>query len=133
MNNALPHVRHGFGAVRPYLYGHADLPDFIREVFGGEELERNAHRHGGANVELRVADSILMVEAAAPGGDHAGKPRGAVYVYLPDVDAAHARALALGARSVMEPDDRPWGDRIAGIEDRHGNTWWMASYRHRCV
>jgi len=133
VTDAQPHVRHGFGAVRPYLYGHADLPDFIRQVFGGEELERNEHRHGGANVELRVADSILMVEAAAPGGDHAGKPRGAVYVYLPDVDAAYARALALGAASVMQPDDRPWGDRIAGIEDRHGNTWWMATFSRRCV
>lgn len=128
-----PHIRHGFGAVRPYLYGNADLPDFVREVYGGEELERTRHRHGGCNVEMRVDDSVLVIETAPPGQPWPDKARGSVYLYLPDTDAAYARALALGAQSLMAPQDRPWGDRVAGVADSHGNSWWIATHAHRCV
>jgi PhnB protein len=131
--DAQPHIRHGFGAVRPYLYGHAELPDFVREVFGAEELERTVHRHGGVNVEMRIGDAVLVLEAAAPGGQHPDKPRGVVYVYVPDTDAAYARALARKASSLMAPQDRPLGDRVAGVADSFGNTWWIATHAHRCV
>jgi PhnB protein len=129
---AQPHIRHGFGAVRPYLYGHADLPDFVREVFGAEELERTVHKHGGVNVEMRVEDAVLVLEAA-PGKSPDSKPRGVVYVYVPDADATYARALRHGASSLLEPQDRPWGDRVAGVADSFGNTWWIATHAHRCV
>jgi len=33
-------IRHGFGSVRPYLYGNLDFPDLIKKAFDGEELER---------------------------------------------------------------------------------------------
>jgi len=133
MSTAQPHIRHGFGAVRPYLYGYPDLPDFVREVFEAEELERTAHKHGGYNVEMRIADAVLVLEAAAPGGSYADKPRGVVYVYVRDTDAAYSRALARKASSLMAPQDRPWGDRVAGVADSFGNTWWIATHAHRCV
>jgi PhnB protein len=130
---SLPHIRHGFGAVRACLYGYADLADFVHEVFEGEELERTVHPHGGVNVEMRVEDAVLVLEAAAPGQGHDGKPRGAVQVYVADTDQAFARAMRRGARALLEPQDRPWGDRVAGVADRFGNTWWIATHSHRCV
>ncbi len=133
MNTAPSHIRHGFGAVRPYLYGHADLPDFVREVFEAEELERTEHKHGGCNVEMRVEDAVLVLETAASGRGHDGKPRGVVYVYVRDTDAAFARAMRRGASALMEPQDRPWGDRVAGVADSFGNTWWIATHARRCV
>jgi PhnB protein len=133
MSPARPHIRHGFGAVRPCLYGHADLPDFVREVFEAEELGRTAHRHGGCNVEMRVDDAVLVLETAPPSGWQDGKPRGVVCVYVRDTDAAYARALRRGAGVLMEPQDRPWGDRVAGVADPFGNTWWIATHAHRCV
>jgi hypothetical protein len=33
-------IRHGFGGVRPYLYGNAGLPNFVCHVFGAVEIER---------------------------------------------------------------------------------------------
>ena len=42
----LAHVRHGRGAVRPYLYGALELPQFLREVFGAEEVERDVPGRG---------------------------------------------------------------------------------------
>ena len=40
------HIRHGIGAVRPYLYGNAAVAQFIAEVFKAEELERLETRGG---------------------------------------------------------------------------------------
>jgi hypothetical protein len=32
MNDKTKHIRHGFGEVRPYLYGGLDRPDFVQHV-----------------------------------------------------------------------------------------------------
>jgi PhnB protein len=49
-----------------------------------------------------------------------------LYVYVADVEATHARALALGARQLEAPLDTPYGDRRSMIEDTWGNTWQIA-------
>ena len=86
------HIHHGFGAVRPYLYGDYALPAFLESVFGAEEIER--HEVPGkrqAHVEVRVGDSVIVVEA---GGVpvYGESPNASVYVYVEDVDAVYARA-----------------------------------------
>jgi hypothetical protein len=35
------HVRNQIGAARAYVFGRLDLPEFVKQAFGGEELERN--------------------------------------------------------------------------------------------
>jgi PhnB protein len=50
-----------------------------------------------------------------------------LYVYVADVDAAYARALAAGARSLEEPARMPYGDRRCMVADRWGNTWQIAA------
>jgi uncharacterized glyoxalase superfamily protein PhnB len=50
-----------------------------------------------------------------------------LYLYLDDVDAVYARAMALGATSLEAPKDVPYGDRRAMIEDPAGNTWQIAT------
>jgi PhnB protein len=121
-----PHgfIRHGFGAARPYIYGNADLPVFLREVFGAEEIER-AGDDNSAHVEMRIGDSALVIETNAM---HETVTRGSVYVYVPDVDAAYQRALRLGATSLAEPANKPYLDRNAGVQDSFGNTWWIGTY-----
>ena len=47
-----------------------------------------------------------------------------VKVYLvEDPDAHAARARGAGARIVVEPVDRPWGDREYAAEDLEGHRW----------
>jgi PhnB protein len=41
MTTALGHVRHGFGAVRPYVHGHLAMWDLVRDAFGAIEVERH--------------------------------------------------------------------------------------------
>jgi uncharacterized glyoxalase superfamily protein PhnB len=51
-----------------------------------------------------------------------------LYVYLPDVDAAYARALRAGASSIQEPRDEFYGDRTAAVQDVAGNQWYLATH-----
>jgi len=33
------------------------------------------------------------------------------------------------ATSIMEPTNRPDGDRLAGVKDQFGNIWYLATYQ----
>ena len=50
-----------------------------------------------------------------------------MYLYVENADASFAKALATGATKLMEPNDRPHGDRLAGVRDPCGNIWWIAT------
>jgi PhnB protein len=119
------HIRHGIGSVRPYLYGDRSVASFIAAAFAGEELER-LESGGGAHVEIRVGDSVLVLEE----GDNwpTSHPRQSTYVYVSDVDAAFARALAFGAEAISPPEDKPYRERACGLRDGYGNTWYVATY-----
>jgi PhnB protein len=56
------------------------------------------------------------------------KPPQSVYVYVEDVDATYARAMAMGAASISEPNLKPYKERACGVRDRFGNTWYIATY-----
>jgi PhnB protein len=126
MGNEKRYIRHGLGAVRPYLYGHLDLPEFVKQVFGAVEVER-IQDEKGSHVEARIGDSMLVMETGEFPPD-VTPTRASVYVYVEDVDKAYERALALGAKSVSAPEDKPYEERGAGVQDSFGNIWWIATY-----
>ena len=121
------HVRHGFGTVRPYLYGAYELPEFLGAVFGAREVERHEMPdRRGAHVEMALGDGALVVEAGELPPEH--EPTWAsVYVYVEDVDAVYRRAMDAGAESIAAPEDKPYGERGCGFR-AFGNIWWVATY-----
>ena len=74
--------------------------------------------------EARIGDSCLMIGEA---DGKTGERTGALWVYVADADACHARALAAGAASLAEPADQYYGDRKAGVIDPFGNLWWIGT------
>jgi PhnB protein len=122
----MKHVRGGRGTARPYLYGKLDLPEFVTGVFGAVELERSAVGENAFHVEVRIGDSIVVIEAGSDG--HPTANRGSVYVYVEEVDAVFARAIEAGASSIEAPEDKPYQERGAGFRDPSGNTWWISTY-----
>jgi PhnB protein len=127
MNTGNRYIRHGFGAVRPYLNGGLDLPDFVQEVFGAVELERHQFSEQSFHYEARLGDSVIVIEA----GDlpaHVSGTTASIYVYVEDIDETYARALKLGATTVAKPEDKPYQERSAGFKDRSGNIWWISQY-----
>lgn len=116
-----------YRTLTPYLC----VPDadaeirFLTSAFGATVTSCDRRDDGTVgHAELRVGDSLLML-------GQAGGPwhplTSALYVWIPDVDAAYARALAAGAVSQFAPEDKPYGHRSAGVVDGNGITWWLAS------
>lgn len=114
------YIRHGIGAVRPYLYGLESTIELV-EALGGAVVERI-----GGHVELRVGDSMLVVEVRDDWP--ATQARQSVYVYVGDVDATYTAALRAGATSDVEPSDKPYAERACTLRDPFGNTWYIATY-----
>jgi len=123
-------IREGFRTVTPYVVV-ADAPaliEFVRATFGAEETLRTTGPGGGVHAEVRIGDSMLMI-----GGGHPDRPIRitpivtAFHVYVADTDATYARALQAGAESIGEPKDQEYGERSAGVKDRSGNAWYIAT------
>ena len=120
------YVHNGIGTARPYVYGRLDLLDFVKQVFGAVELERN-QLPAGFHVQAQIGDSVLVLSAMDP--PYAAATRASVYVYVEDVDATYQRALAAGATSLNPPKDQPWKGRNAAVKDAFGNIWYMETYK----
>ena len=121
----------GYSTVSPYL-SVKDVTAAIRfqvEVFDGIEVERIVREDGSVgHAEVRIGSSLIMLGASA---DDAEARQAALYVYVADVDAVHARALRLGARSHRDPADQFYGDRVGAVIDPGGTLWWIATNRER--
>lgn len=120
----------GFRTVTPYLVvdDAPALVEFTHRVFGAEETHRSTGSAGGIHIEVRIGDSMLMIGGGGPGVPFRGTPLPtALHVYVTDVDAAYQRALDAGATSISVPADQEYGERGAGVKDRTGNTWYIAT------
>jgi PhnB protein len=112
-------------AVTPYLTVHqpAELIDFVTQAFGALEHFRATGPAGGMHAEVSIGDSVVMIG----GAEHIEPMPTAIHLYVPDVDEAYERALEAGAKSLMPVVDQPYGERSGGVEDVHGNRWYIAT------
>jgi PhnB protein len=114
-------VRPGYTAVsaRIVVDDPSGLVAFIQHVF-----EAHGQYTPGVPCELRIGDSTLLISEPGP------RPSiGAfLYVYVPDVEATHTRALQRGAQELEAPRATPYGDRRSMIADPWDNTWQIARY-----
>lgn len=98
---------------------------FLVEGLGGTEAECTRRADGTImHAEIRLGDSLVML------GQHSDAYPARVnslYLWVDDVDATYARALAHGAVSEATPEDKPYGHRNAGVTDPGGITWWIAA------
>jgi len=121
-------IREGYTTVTPYVIAvEVDrLIEFAQQAFGAAVTHRFKGPRGGTHCELRIGDSMLMFV----GGDMVrGQEKiAALHIYVPDTDAVYRRALAAGAESVVEPEDKPYGERQATVRDLAGNLWFIATH-----
>ena len=127
MSGAAKYIQPGYTAITPYLYAKLDLIDFLKRAFGAEVTHNpTPGERGNFHAEAKIGDAHLLL-----GNGYFSDPSmaAAVYIYVPDVDATYKRAVSLGAASLREPTDQTWGDRVAGVKDSSGNTWWIATHK----
>ena len=123
-----PTIREGFTTVTPYIrVPDAGLFDFLTKVFDAEETFSSHGGGGGLHREVRIGDSMLMIgEGGGTGGVMPIRPM-AFHVFVDDVDDTFNRALAAGAMSMGEPEDRHYGERSGFVHDPSGNHWYIAT------
>jgi PhnB protein len=130
-------IPEGFPTVTPHLCveGADGAIDFYTRVFGATERLRQAGQGGTVwHAELVIGDSVIIVADQVPGQPGMLGPRGiggtpvSLWMYVPDVDAVVARAVASGARIVRPVETRFYGDRLGQIEDPFGHLWGLATH-----
>ncbi len=70
----------------------------------------------------RGSSSIGIGAGGATDSDRFG-----LWVYVDDVDATFERLRATGAPVVAEPQDEPWGERVARTRDPDGNLVYVGA------
>lgn len=121
------HIQPGFTAITPYLYAKHELGAFLKSAFDAEIIhDPGPDPSGNFHAEAKIGDAHILYGS---GYFADSSMSSAVYLYVPDVDAFYRRALSLGANPVREPADQTWGDRVAGVKDASGNTWWIATWK----
>jgi uncharacterized glyoxalase superfamily protein PhnB len=127
-------IPEGYTTITPFLIVNdaAGAIEFYRRAFGAEERYRIAAPGGKiAHAEIRIGHSILMLADEGNGCRSAGALGGSpvnFYVYVENVDRAHARAVSEGCRSQMSPQEMFWGDRVGEVEDPYGFKWTVATH-----
>lgn len=132
-------VPDGFHSVTPHLVieGAAKAIAFYKAAFGAQELTRLAAPDGVRimHAAIKIGDSVVMLGDDFP--EFIGRPRhpralGAtpviLHLYVADVDAAIARAVAAGATLKMPATDMFWGDRYGQVADPFGHEWSLATH-----
>jgi len=121
----------GLRSVQPYLHlreAHKMIP-FLEAAFGAEAMGVHKSPQGTvAHATIRIGNATLEIDEAH--GEFQPMPCH-LHVYVPDTDAAYARALQAGATSIEAPRNAPYGDRAAGVKDAFGNSWFIATYLGR--
>jgi uncharacterized glyoxalase superfamily protein PhnB len=129
ITEATPCAQAGFRSVTPYLIVD-DVPataDFLKAAFAAIEIRRSVLPTGAvSNVQMLIGDSIVL--ASKPTGIFRAMPC-TLYLYVADVDAIFASALAAGGTTLAPVEDKFYGDRNGCVRDPFGNHWWIATHR----
>jgi PhnB protein len=128
-------AEHTYNSLQPYLMikDCAAAMEFYHKAFGATERLRMPRGNGSvAHAEMQFGDTMVMmadenVENGAFAPDHYGGSPVMLHFYVEDCDATYKRALSLGAKSVREPADQPYGDRQAGVLDPFGYKWYVST------
>jgi PhnB protein len=126
----------GYEGVTPYLIckNAESAIDFYKRAFGAEEL----FRIGGGGVighaEMKIGDAIFMLadefpDMGAVSPDTVGGTPVTLMVYVEDVDAFTAKALAEGLKVMRPVKDQFYGDRSGQFKDPFGHIWTFATHK----
>ncbi len=137
-NGKVKPIPEGMHSVTPHLVcaGAADAIAFYTRAFGAVESARIPGPDGKLiHGAVRIGDSTVMLVDEMPEWNALG-PKAlkgtavTIHLYVEDVDAIAARAVAAGAKVVMPVADMFWGDRYGVLEDPFGHRWSIATHIH---
>jgi uncharacterized glyoxalase superfamily protein PhnB len=107
--------------------------DYLGRVFGLDEIREARTEHGDTMLAwLRAGTGVVMIghanedvhQISSP--QTVGKTTVQMMVYVNDIDAQHARAVAEGANITMPIQDAFYGERRYEATDLEGHRWHFA-------
>ncbi len=120
----------GYRAITPYFtVSNADqFLEFLVDAFDATIITKKLYPNGKIqHARALIGDSIIMLNES-----NAQYPanQSQMHLYVDDVDTVFSKALSAGAASLMEPNVRPHGNRMAGVRDPLENIWWIATHEN---
>jgi PhnB protein len=136
LNMSVKPIPAGYHTVTPYLIiqGAAKAIEFYARAFGARELMRLEGPGGTiAHAEIQIGDSRIMLADEHPQMGHRG-PQAlggtpvSLMLYVENVDALFAQAIAAGGKSQRPVADQFYGDRSGLLADPFGHLWAIATH-----
>jgi len=124
----------GYASVTPYLIirDAKKAIDFYQRAFGAVELFRlDGPNDTIAHAEIKIGNSPVMLAEATDGYTDPltlGGSTVSFMLYVPDVDAAFARAIAAGGTVKRPVADQFYGDRTGTLIDPFGHVWSLGTH-----
>lgn len=116
--------------------GAAAAIAFYTKAFGATELYRLVDPSDGriGHAELSVEGAIFMVSDEYPdfgalGPISLGGSPVKLHIYVADVDARVATAVAAGATLLRPVKDEFFGDRVGQLADPFGHIWILSTHK----
>ena len=117
-------------ALTPFLAirGAKEALEFYRDIFGARVTDVTEFDGLVVHAGLDFGLGLLQIGEPSPAYGLVPAPEGdedcySIGIYVPDVDAVTARAVAAGATVREEPSTFVSGDRFASIRDPFGVRW----------
>ena len=128
-------IPEGYHSVTPYLIirGAAQALEFYGRALGASEVMRLEHGDKIGHAEIKLGDSHVMLadefpEMGAVSPQSLGGTPVGICLYVPNVDALFAQAVAAGAIIERPVQDQFYGDRSGTIVDPFGHKWTLATH-----
>jgi uncharacterized glyoxalase superfamily protein PhnB len=112
--------------------------EWLEKVFG---FQRKAVHEGPngtiAHAELTLGNGMVMLGSGKDDesghglkspAELGGVETCALYIVVPDADAAHARAVAAGANVTTPLHETFYGSRDFTVKDPEGHSWFVGTY-----
>jgi PhnB protein len=84
------------------------------------------------HAELKVNDQLIILSDEFSESTKSPKSLGGTSVslllYVKNCEASFDQALRAGAKTVMEPKDMFWGDRMGAVTDPEGHVWVLGTH-----
>jgi uncharacterized glyoxalase superfamily protein PhnB len=129
-------IPEGMRTVTPHLVceGAAEAIEYYKKAFNAIETARMPGPGGKLmHAAVQIGDSVVMLVDAFPEWGSMG-PKAlkgtpvTLHMYVPDVDATFAQAIAAGAVERLAVTDMFWGDRYGQVVDPFGHVWAIATH-----
>jgi PhnB protein len=129
-------IPEGYHSITPYLIvkGAAAAMEYYKKAFGATEIMRMPDGKGKImHAEMKIGTSRIMLADESPAnnayspGHYSGSPI-TLMLYVEDVDATFAKAVAEGASIKRPLADQFYGDRTGGLTDPFGHRWYLGTH-----